>query len=462
MRSVALVLLVGCGTPPAPVECPLPEGLPAFPGAEGFGSTTPGGRGGKVIEVTSLDDHGPGTLREALETKGPRLVVFRVAGSIALERQLEVTEPFLTVAGQTAPGDGIELTRAGLVIWAHDVVLQHLRVRPGFNSPVAAQDNDAIQVNGPQENTPGAYNVILDHVSASWGEDEVLQTYFGVHDVTVSWSIVSEGLASLRHPKGAHSAGLLFAGGTRCAAVHHTLLAHNGFRNPLLQGAGRFDVTNNVIYDWHDTGTEVQPLLGLTEVNLVKNVYLPGADTNSGQLPVNTAATHPVNHFIKADQLYGDPLPFKLFADGNVGPGRLEDVGDQFALVAAGYGSERLGERHRSAERFATAPVTVLPLERVETEVLAKAGARPATRDAVDLRVVRQVKERTGRIINSHEDVGGFPQLTIGEAPADGDHDGMPDAWERAHGTDPANAADGALDADADGYTNVEEYLHSL
>jgi hypothetical protein len=197
MRASVLVVglvVAACGKPPEPLLCPLPTGLPAFPGAEGFGSTTPGGRGGAVLEVTSLDDHGPGTLRAALEAKGPRLVVFRVGGVIALEKQLEVREPFLTIAGQTAPGDGVELLHAGLVIWTHDVVVQHLRVRPGNVTTVEPDDNDAIQVNGEPDGTGGAFNVVLDHVSASWGEDEVLQTYFGVHDITVSWSIISEGL----------------------------------------------------------------------------------------------------------------------------------------------------------------------------------------------------------------------------------------------------------------------------
>ncbi len=459
--AVVVALTFSCGGKPRDLTCEAVTGLPVFPGAEGYGTNTPGGRGGKVIEVTSLANAGAGSFREAVSAKGPRIVVFRVAGIITLESQLDVREPFLTVAGQTAPGQGVFINGAGLTVFTHDVVLQHLRVRPGEFPFTLAQDNDAIAILGP---TLGgdAHHVVIDHVSIGWSEDEILSVYGGARDVTVSWSYVTEGFASPRHPKGAHSAGLLYADGTTCGTVHHTLLAHNGFRNPLLQGGGRFDVVNNVIYDWKDTGTELTPRLSLAELNVVNNVYLAGPSTNPNQRPVNTAVGHPVNHLIKAEALYGPTGPFSIWAKGNTGPFRPTDEGDEFAIVATGYGKDPLGAEHRAAQAFETPRVTTTPTAMVLETVLQRAGARPEVRDSIDTRVAQEVRDRSGRIIGTPEEGGGFPTIMAATPPADGDHDGMPDAWESSHGTDPADATDGAKDLDGDGYTNVEEYLHSL
>ena len=337
LLAVSLLVLGACPSAPPPPQCTVPTGLPVFPGAVGYGTSTPGGRGGRVVEVTTLASKGPGSFLEALLTKGPRIVVFRVGGIITLEQIASVTEPFLTVAGQTAPGDGVLVNGAGLAIFTHDILIQHVRFRPGTAvlKPAEAQDNDAITILG---RTSGqgldAFNVVLDHVSLGWSEDEVFSTYFEAHDVTVSWSVIAEGLASPRHNKGAHSAGFLYAEGTQCGSLHHSVMAHNGFRNPVLKGGGRFEVVNNVVYDWQDVGTELTPLLEVSQTNLVGNVYLPGPRTNPAQLPVNTSRTHPVNHLVKAETLLGGAAPLKIFAQGNLGPGRLEDTGDEWAVVA--------------------------------------------------------------------------------------------------------------------------------
>src|SRR5690606_28289437 len=162
-----------------------------------------------VIAVTSLADSGPGTLREAVETKGPRIVVFRVGGPISLKSQLVIREPYITIAGQTAPGDGIVIRDMGIVIGTNDVLIQHLRVRPGNGADIRPDHNDGIQIFGRNGDMTGAWNVVIDHVSVSWGEDELVSTWFAPHDITISWSIISEALSRSRHKKGTHSAGLL-------------------------------------------------------------------------------------------------------------------------------------------------------------------------------------------------------------------------------------------------------------
>ncbi|MFZ2403686.1 MAG: hypothetical protein WAW41_01015, partial [Methylobacter sp.] len=227
--------------------------LPAFPAAggfgaaEGFGAETPGGRGGKIIEVTNLNDSGTGSLRAALAASGPRIVVFRVSGTIVVKSKMSVTQPFLTVAGQTAPGEGITLKndpsndKMPLVINTHDVVLRFLRVRAGASSADAG-NIDATDLGN-------AYNVVVDHCSFSWATDEVF-TAGGAHDFTLQWNAMYEGLNNASHPEGAHSKGLhLRETGTDHISVHHNLLAHNYDRNPNINSDGTVDLVNNVFYD---------------------------------------------------------------------------------------------------------------------------------------------------------------------------------------------------------------------
>ena len=236
MKSIALALLLAF---PALAQ------LPAFPGAEGFGATTPGGRGGKVLIVSNLNDSGRGSLRAAIETEGPRIIVFRVAGIIDLKSPIRVTQPFVTVAGHSAPGGGITLRGHGISVNTHDVVIRYLRSRPG---DISGTEVDGLSIGG------ASANVVIDHCSVSWSVDENLSPSGAIRDVTVQWSIISEGLNRSVHAKGAHGYGSL----TRASGgltLHHNLWAHNASRNPRL-GCNygrppfpRFDVRNNVIYN---------------------------------------------------------------------------------------------------------------------------------------------------------------------------------------------------------------------
>ena len=432
--------------PSAPRQIELPAGLPVFPGAEGFGTRTVAGRGGRVIEVTSLADDGPGTLRAALEAPYPRTVVFRTGGTIVVESELLIRQPYVTVAGQTAPGGGICIKGAGLTISTHDVLVQHIRVRPGNEGPVDADINDSVAILGPHGDLEGAYNVVLDHVSASWSEDETISTWYGAHDVTISWSIISEALNRSRHRKVTHSAGLLIGDSSYNVSVHHNLLAHNDFRNPLISEGGTHDIVNNVIYDWGAVPGEIVDNEGNSFVNFVGNTFIPGLSTQSGPYEILFTG--------------GEP---RIYVRDNMGPHRPDPSLNEWVLVGFGWGEEGVApESYRSPRPFPTWPITTQSASVAHELVLSHAGAALPLRDSVDERVVGDVKAGTGAIIDSPKDVGGYPHLAAGSSPPDADHDGMPDGWEREWGLNPVDAVDGNGDLDGDGYTNVEEYLHSL
>jgi pectate lyase len=436
--------------PPKNPSTPRPlapqTGLPCFPGAEGFGTRTPAGRGGKVLEVTTLADAGPGSLREAIDTPGPRTIVFRVGGTIELGDFLYIKHPFVTIAGQTAPGDGICIKNAGLVVMTHDVLIRYLRVRPGNEGPIEPDNNDAVAILGKTRDIPGAHHVVLDHVSASWGEDETISTWFGAHDVTISWCIISEALDRSRHRKGGHSAGLLIGDSSYNVTVHHTLLAHNGFRNPLIQHGGTHDIVNNVIYDWGNLAAEIGDTDSNSFINFVGNTYRRGPSTlpESFDFVLGIERSTP-----------------RLFMSDNRGTRRPDAAGDDWALVSYRW-KGTAPPHYRSADPFPAPPVTTQPCEEAFELVLAGAGAVRPKRDAVDARIVQEVRTRTGRIIHAPADVGGYPKLAGAEPPPDADHDGMPDAWEIAHELDPHDPSDAAKDADGDGYTNLEAYLNEL
>jgi pectate lyase len=432
--------------------------LPVFPGAEGFGSRTRAGRGGKVIEVTSLADRGQGTLRAALADPAPRIIVFRIGGTIEAGEPLTIDHPFVTVAGQTAPGNGILIKNAGLQITTHDVLIQHLRIRPGNEGPVDPENNDALQING-------ASNVVVDHVSASWGEDETVQTWFGAHDVTFSWCLISEALDKSRHPKGRHGGGFLIGDGSDRVTVHHCLMAHNDFRNPLIAQSGTVDLVENIAYNWGRTAAEIyrdRKAVAMTQVNLIGNQYLPGP-SSPPELPVIVLNFEP----------QAGTAPPRVYAKDNRGPGfpprhrserwdRASHGLDEFALVGVGWGRQRLPDECRAGQPFETRKVSRLPESSSLDAILAGVGATLPRRDAVDQRVAESVRKKEGRQINSPLEVGGYPAIKGGEPPVDSDHDGMPDDWEKKRALDPQDAADAAQDQDRDGYTNIEEYLHGL
>jgi pectate lyase len=416
--------------------------IPAFPGAEGFGAYARGGRGGKVLYVTTLDDEGSGSLRWAVDQDGPRTVIFDISGTIRLRKELVIRRPFITIAGQTAPGDGICLRDASLVIATHDVIVRYLRCRLGDQG----RGGDAISI------TEGK-DIILDHCSASWSTDEVLSVSTReprLTNVTVQWCFITEAL----NPKG-HGFGSLIrgTGGARYSFLHN-LYAHNRGRNPR---PGNYDSNpyekdpdgllldfrNNVIYNWQGRYAGYNAdRRSVTRLNYVGNYLVPGPDSQANGIAYAT----------------GSPYNRAFFA-GNVYDGRLP--ADPWCIVRYDPNwTDQVIEAYKQDRPFEAGLVHDEDAFTAYQQVLKTGGASLPRRDSVDRRVVNDVLNRTGRIINSQEDVGGWPQLKSKPAPADSDGDGMPDEWERRFGLNAADPSDGPADQDRDGYTNLEEYLN--
>ena len=396
--------------------------LAVFPGAEGFGTTTPAGRKGAVWRVTNLNDNGPGSLRAALAATGPRVVVFEVAGTITLAEEIAIASPYLTVAGQTAPSPGVTLRGAGLRITTHDVLIQHLRIRVGDDpGGVSPGNRDGLQILGS-----GAYNVVVDHVSASWGIDEVASAYSGPRDITISSSIMSEGLSNSLHPEGEHSKGLLIGQTTRRIAVLRSLFAHNRDRNPYQKGGTTVLFVNNVVYNWGGSRAftiDDWEATGPDSTTIVGNVYLRGMDSETGR-PIKIHSTTPAT-----SQIY--------VADNTLD--RAPAPPDAWTLVTNDAAASVIAAQ----PPVWSAPLSVLPAGSVEAWVLGRAGARPRDRDAVDARLMGDVATGGGRIIDSPAQVGGWPSLGVVTRPLT-----LP--------PDPNG------DDDGDGYTNLEEWLHAL
>jgi hypothetical protein len=434
IRAALLALLISApGTFAAPST-----GLPAFPGAEGFGATTPGGRGGQVMWVTNLDDSGPGSFRAACEAEGPRLVIFRVSGTIALKKPITVTHPFLTVAGQTAPGDGICLRDASFGIATHDVVVRYLRSRLG---DVTGREADCIDL------LNGAHDCILDHCSATWSIDECLSTSGNNQNCTIQWCLIGESLKQSKHSKGSHGYGSL-ARANGPISWHHNLWIHNDARNPRLGDAyGRgptfptFDVRNNVMYDFGGTASGLTQ--GILKVNYVGNYLRPGPSSKA-KTPITVGNPSDLTYFIRDNIIEGNDA---LTADNT-----------KFFSAVEFQGKRQV----RTVDQpFAAPAVQTVPARAALELVLATVGASRPARDAVDARLIEHVRTHTGRLINSQAEVGGWPDLKSVAAPLDTDRDGMPDAWETARGLDPKSPADGKAIAES-GYTNLEAYLNSL
>ncbi len=440
--------------------------VPAFPGAEGYGSVTRGGRGGKVIAVTNLNDSGPGSLRAAVEAEGPRIVVFRVSGTIKLEDSLDIRNPYITIAGQTAPGDGICLRDHQLSINADEVIIRYIRVRLGDET---GRDADAIGSRGHK-------NLILDHVSASWSIDETMSIYH-CENVTVQWCLISESLYQSHHVKGHHGFGGIW--GSDYSTYHHNLLAHHSSRNPrFASGSGHTDYRNNVLYNWGYNsaygGEKVQPGSGrftTTLVNMVANYYKPGPGTRKGDS----------RHRIVAPSSRGEGEDYgRWYVAENVMVGNEAVTADNWNGGVQPQHGEKYIPELKIEEPWEAMPIRQQTAEEAYEAVLAQAGASLPKRDTVDRRIVEEVRQGTatyaGRtyaagqnlvdpaiksgIIDSQSDVGGWPELKSLPAPVDSDGDGMPDDWESGYGFDSNDAADGPKDGDSDGYTNVEEYLN--
>ncbi|RKN44927.1 Ig-like domain-containing protein [Streptomyces hoynatensis] len=404
--------------------------VPAFPGAQGGGIHATGGRGGEVYEVTTLADSGPGSLREAVSA-GNRTVVFRVSGTIELEGGLDITGSHLTIAGQTAPGGGICVVGNETEIKADNVILRYLRFRgtDALGTPI-----DTFKMEGRE-------NVMIDHCSFSWGVDETCSPY-GNRNVTVQWCIISEGLTMSAHEKGRHGYGGLWGGDN--VTYHHNLLVHNGGRNPRFSFVEdvplRVNHRNNVIYNYGYTtcyGGE-----WANGVNMVNNYYKPGPNTLADIAPYIVTPDRGGSWYVQGNVIEGHP---EVTADNR--EGILVPVGGITLL------SEPVSFPDEIEEQSAEAAYEA---------VLAGAGAVLPRRDAIDARLVADVRAGTGRMINSQREVGGIVPLAPTEAPRDRDHDGIPDAWEREHGLKQGDAADGAAIDPETGYSNLELYLNSI
>ena len=439
----------------------------AFPTAEGYGKYAKGGRGGAVYEVTNLNDSGEGSLRAAVESEGPRTVVFRVSGNIELESPIKIENPYITIAGQTAPGDGITLKNYPLSIDADHVIVRYLRVRPG---DVSGKDYDAVSSRYKK-------HIILDHVSASWSIDETMSVYHG-DSITVQWSIISESLYGSNHAKGSHGYGGIW--GSNHSTYHHNLLAHHSSRNPrMASGSGYTDYRNNVIYNWGYNslyGGENQQVgnekFNFSEFNIVANYYKPGPATKSGELSYRIA--NPSYRNVKTD--YGKWYVADNFVAGNPGvTANNWNGGVQPQGGIADTGFVKLKEPWRSM------PINQQSAAEAYQVVLDNAGAILPKRDALDSRILKEVEggfatyegrgykkdnlltdpSKTSGIIDSQTDVGGWPVLKSAPAPKDTDHDGMPDDWEKKNRLNSKNASDRNKVAE-DGYTMLEKYLNSF
>lgn len=429
LAAVALLPLAACsslsqasaGSPAATGA--RAAGLPSFPGALGWAADTAGGRGGQIIRVTSLAADGPGSFLEALETKGPRIIVFEVGGVIDLgAREIKLTEPFVTIAGQTAPAPGITFIRGGLQIATHDVVVRHIRVRPGEAGAAkhSGLDIDAISTVG------GAYNVIVDHCSLTWATDENLSAsgprFKGdgpdawrrntSHRITFSNNLVAEGLANATHAKGEHSKGSLIHDNVTDILIVGNLYAHNRERSPLFKGGVRGAIVNNLIYN---------PGPKAIHYNLIAQEWGDHA-YQRGQMSV-------VGNVLRGGPDTPADLPLLMIG----GSGDLDyHLRDNIRVDWRGQPLPEVG-------RYTTAPITasaldqppvwpaglaVLPAAAVQDRVIAEAGARPWDRDPIDARIVADVIEGRGGLIDSERQVGGYPAYAETRRPFD------PAAWD--------------------------------
>ena len=440
--------------------------VPAFPGAEGYGAMTRGGRGGKVILVTNLNDAGPGSLREACEAEGPRIVVFTVSGTITLESRLTISNPYITIAGQTAPGDGICIKKYQLSINASEVIIRYIRVRLGDET-----DNDADAISGRYHK-----NIILDHVSASWSIDETVSIYY-CENVTIQWCLVSESLYNAGHVKGTHGFGGIW--GSNYSTYHHNLLAHHSSRNPrFASGCGYNDFRNNVVYNWGYNSAyggekrhEGDDRFNFSVVNIVANYFKPGPATRLGERAYRIV--NPSSGDL--DDGFG-----KWYVTDNVVHGNPAVTADNWDGGVQPQGGSSHIPKLKLDEPFDAVPISQQTAEEAYDAVLESVGASLPKRDSIDARIVDETRngyatyegdtyEKKVRvsdeskkcgIIDSQADVGGWPQLKSLPAPLDSDRDGMPDEWEKEYGLDPRDASNAPKDSDNDGYTDIEEYLN--
>lgn len=456
-KSISLVIIIF-------LQTTLFAQLTAFPGAEGFGKYASGGRGGQVVAVTNTNDSGEGSFRWALEQYPgePLTIVFRVGGLIELQSKIQIKRSNLTIAGQTAPGDGICFKNQSLILNGAgikgnhgNVIIRYIRSRPGGTLISGLYGFD-------MEN---CHEVIIDHCSFSWANEECAAMY-DTKNTTVQWCIVSEGLYNAGHMKGKRSYGGVWGG--QYASYHHNLFAHLNNRAIRFNGARAHDTTalidyrNNVVYNWGNVnacyGGEVNITGGVSQVNMVNNFYKPGPA--SPDLPKFVHASYQAENSKGTGQWYVDGNimdTYKTLTKKNERGVDLEEAGFPKGAI--------------SENPFPVAvPLPVETAEAAYNKVLKYAGAIFPKRDAVDERVIRETKEKTAKgngtfgkpgIIDSPGAVGGWPEYKTAAAPADTDNDGMPDEWEIRKGLNPKDPAD-RNKKDTAGYTMLELYLNEL
>lgn len=437
---------------------------PAFPGAEGFGKYTTGGRGGAVYIVSNLNDAGPGSFREAAEKKGRRIIVFAVSGTIHLNTKLSIKGD-VTIAGQSAPGDGICLADNSVGLGGDNIIVRYLRFRMGDKY----QKGGKVDGNGGDDAFGGTHrrNIMIDHCTMSWSTDEVFSVYAG-DSTTLQWNLIAEPLNYSYHFETGdtdyehHGYGAIWGG--RHLSAHHNLFAHCNSRNPRFDGTRNspeenVDFRNNVIYDWgHNTSYAGE---GGT-YNIVNNYYKYGPSTSEN---VKFRITNP----------WSKPpsIPFgKYYIQGNYVDGNPDVTENNWKGVVIEKGTSKDNDKLKLDEPFSTIPAGTQNAKDAYMSVLTSVGCNLPVRDTMDQRILRNVVERTGRMIDVQ---GGYPHGTAYEqtvnawpalrslpAPEDSDKDGMPDAWEQQHGLNSKDPADAVNYTLSKTYTNIEVYLNSL
>lgn len=441
-----------------PKDLPQAE-IPAFPGAEGGGAYSFGGRGGRVFVVTSLADSGLHTLRAACEEGGARIIVFNVAGIIKLQSPIVIRAPYVTIAGNTAPGDGVCVAGESIWVNTHDVVIRHMRFRRGETS--YDRRDDAIGGNP-------IGNIIVDHVSASWGLDENMSWYRHMYDpgdgtkpqklptvnITIQNSIFSECLNTYNHAFGSTIGGLN-------STFMRNLWANNIARNPSIGMYGDFTLVNNVIFNWRNRSADGGDHRSM--FNVINNYYKPGPVTPKDQ-PAGFRILKPEGDRAKKDTL----VLGRAYVHGNIMEGNERVTKNNWnggvqveGLADAGKYTDYI----KVNKPFPMNHLTITSAQEAYQHVLANSGATLPRRDPVDIRIIKEVT--TGKttykdgIITDISQVGGYPEYK-GTPYKDSDSDGMPDDWEKKYGLNPANAADAVSDLNGDGYTNIEKYVYNI
>jgi hypothetical protein len=448
--------------------------LPAFPGAEGYGMYTTGGRGGQVVEVTNLNDSGAGSFRDAFNQYPgqPITIVFRVGGIIDLNTPLRPTRSNLTIAGQTAPGDGICLRKSTFKLFGNNIIVRYIRSRPG---DISGSNSPAVY----GMNMENCKNFIVDHCSLSWAIEEVA-TFYDNKNSTVQWCLISESLNSSFNGKGDH--GYAGVWGGQYSSYHHNLIAHHHSRTIRFNGSRAHDTIavvdyrNNVIYNWGNSnaayGNEIVIPGGSAQLNLVNNYYKAGPAT-----PASRA-----NNIFEISDAYDAATPNKpvgmVYADGNYVNGNPTVTADNWngGIKPRYYPLTELLRFKQLAPTPNLPPVTTQTALAAYPLVLAGAGATLPRRDVLDTRIVNETTAGTATggspdgsttygvgqgIIDTQSAVGGWPVYNGGTAPTDTDHDGMPDAWETAMGLNPTSATDRNT-VSATGYTMLENYINGI